>query len=114
MPAQSSTSLCRSPGRRFGPRRRIAIDDQCVIVLSGDANPGGIDDRVVAQIVDLQFNWAVENAIARDDGDALAGVLRSRREEGKVLIREYEQEIAAARAKAEAEDFKTRGESGQV
>ncbi|MGH2571785.1 MAG: hypothetical protein ACRDGR_11190 [bacterium] len=38
----------------------------------------------------------MERAIARDDGQALLGALRHRREEGKRLIREYEREIGRA------------------
>jgi tetratricopeptide (TPR) repeat protein len=38
----------------------------------------------------------VEEAVAADDADALAALLRPRREEGKALIRQYRDEIAAA------------------
>jgi tetratricopeptide (TPR) repeat protein len=38
----------------------------------------------------------VEEAFGRDDGNALVAALKGRREEGKVLIREYERELGEA------------------
>ena len=52
--------------------------------LAGTADP--------ADLADLRA--AVEEALARDDGDALAAALAPRREEGKVLLAAWEREIA--------------------
>jgi len=54
-------------------------------------------DRILRRFLDRPpLRPAVEQAIAADDGRALVAVLRSRREEGKRLIREYEAEIPGA------------------
>jgi len=69
------------------------------------SSPTSSDSRDPAALADL--GRAVEEAVARDDGDALAAVLASRREEGKALLAAWEREIA------QTQDPEARNELGR-